>query len=344
MPSAASPTRPGGTALPIAIILGSCVSLQFGAALASQLFPVIGSWGTTALRLGLACIMLLVMVRPAVHRWRGSQWRAVILFGLALGAMNGSFYAAIDGIPLGTAVAIEFLGPLALSAILSRTLQDLTCVALALAGVGLFGLESSLGLAALDPIGVMWSLVAGVFWACYVLGSARVGREVPGQAGLAVAVGIGSLMLLPLGAPGVATAVQSLHLLLLALGTALLASVIPYSLELAALRRLPRHVFSILLSLEPVIAMLAGLVLLGQRITVLGLLAVALVISASIGITLNERRAAGVDAATSRRECSSVADGEPADRRDGDGAAVVAPDHVAAVLEDEPSAPQNPGR
>lgn len=289
------PGRPAGTALPVALILGSCVSLQFGAALAARLFPVLGSWGVTALRLGLACVVLMLLARPAVHRWHRSQWKAVLLFGLAMAAMNGSFYSAIARIPLGTAVAIEFLGPLALSAVLSRRRADLLCVALALTGVGLFGLESSLGLTALDPIGVVWALIAGVFWAAYVLASAKVGREVRGQGGLAVAVGIGSLALLPLGAHGVIDAVHSPRLLLLALGTALLASVIPYSLELAALRRLPRHVFSILLSLEPAIAMIAGLALLAQPITALGLVAVVLVVAASIGTTLTERSTARRD-------------------------------------------------
>ena len=274
----------------VAMILGSCISLQFGAALAAQLFPALGSWGVTTLRLGIAGIVLLLLVRPAVHLWRASQWKAVILFGLSLGAMNGSFYASIARIPLGTAVAIEFLGPLVLSAVLSRKLADLGCVALALVGISLFGVESSMGLSDLDPIGVLWALAAGVFWACYVLASAHVGKEVPGQGGLAVAVMLGALLLLPLGAHGVVGAVQSPHLLLLALGTALLASVIPYSLELAALRRLPRHVFSILLSLEPAIAMLAGLLLLAQPISGFGIAAVAFVIAASIGTTLNERR------------------------------------------------------
>lgn len=303
----------------VAMILGSCVSLQFGAALAAQLFPALGSWGVTALRLGLAGIVLLLLVRPAVHRWHRSQWSAVLLFGLSLGAMNGSFYASISRIPLGTAVAIEFLGPLVLSAILSRRLADLACVALALAGVSLFGVESSLGLSALDPIGVMWALAAGVFWACYVLASAHVGTKVPGQGGLAVSVAIGALLLMPLGAHGVIGALEEPRLLLLALGTALLASVIPYTLELSALRRLPRHVFSILLSLEPAIAMLAGLVLLAQPISAFGLAAVAFVIAASIGTTLAERR---------RQR------GRTGDRfAEAGGAAVVSADYVAEVLE-----------
>lgn len=280
------------TGMPVAMILGSCVSLQFGAAFAAQLFGSLGSWGVTCLRLGIAAIVLLAIVRPAVHRWDGAQWRAVVLFGVALGAMNGSFYSAIERIPLGAAVAIEFLGPLVLSAVLSRRAADLACVGVALVGVSLFGVESLVGIASLDPLGVVFALTAGVFWACYILTSAQVGQVVPGHGGLAVAVAIGAVALLPLGAGGVARAVVEPHLLLLALGCSLLASVIPYVLELSALRRLPRHVFGILLSLEPAVAALAGLALLGQPITVLGVLAVVLVIAASVGTTLTARREA----------------------------------------------------
>ncbi|MFE5775004.1 DMT family transporter [Brachybacterium sp. NPDC056505] len=306
-PSPASPVAPA-----VLMILGSCTSLQFGAALAAQLFPALGSWGVTCLRLGIAAIVLLVLVRPAVRGWNGGQWRAVLAFGLALGAMNGSFYAAIERIPLGTAVAIEFLGPLVLSAILSRRVADLACVVLALAGIGMFGLESLAGAGALDPIGVLFALIAAVFWGFYVLASAHVGRHVPGQGGLAVALAIGALALLPLGAGGALTAVTRPGLLLLAVATALLASVIPYTLELAALRRLPRHVFGILLSLEPAIATIAGLVLLAQVPTVYGLLAVVLVVAASAGTTITARRAQsrGADDADRAEGRPAPSDGE----------------------------------
>lgn len=277
---------------PVLFILGSCISLQFGAALATQLFPALGSWGTTALRLGIAAIVLLVIVRPKLHRFTRQQWIAVLLFGGAIGAMNGSFYAAIARIPLGTAVAIEFLGPLAVSALLSTRRSDLLWVVLALGGVGLFGVESFTGAAALDGLGVLFALVAAVFWGTYILTSARVGKLVPGQDGLAVAMAVGALLVLPFGASGAVTGVLDLHLLALAVGTALLASVLPYTLELAALRRLPRHVFGILLSLEPVIALLAGVLLIGQEATALRVAAAVLVVGASVGITLTARSTA----------------------------------------------------
>ncbi|WP_422114676.1 EamA family transporter [Brachybacterium sp. UNK5269] len=287
-PSASS-TAPGLPLTPVLFILGSCVSLQFGAALATQLFPALGSWGTTALRLGIAAAVLMVIVRPKLHRFSREQWIAVALFGVVIGAMNGAFYASIERIPLGTAVAIEFLGPLAVAALLSTRRTDLLWVVLALAGVSLFGVESLTGSGALDGVGVLFALVAAVFWGLYVLTSARVGRLVPGQDGLAVAMVIGTLTVLPLGAPGAVVGLMDVQLLALATGTALLASVLPYTLELAALRRLPRHVFGILLSLEPVIALVAGVLLIGQEATALRIVAAVLVVGASVGVTLTAR-------------------------------------------------------
>lgn len=277
---------------PILFVLGSCISLQVGAALATQLFDQLGPFGTTTLRLAIAAIVLLVIVRPKVHRFTREQWIAVILFGIVVGAMNGNFYAAIDRIPLGTAVALEFLGPLTVAAVLSTRRSDLLWVALALAGVSLFGLESLTGASDLDILGVVFALIAAVFWGLYVLTSARVGRVVPGQDGLAVAMAVGALTVLPFGAPGALVGLMDLRLLALAAATAIVASVLPYSLELAALRRLPRHVFGILLSLEPVLALLAGMLLMGQDASGLRVLAAVLVVSASAGVTLTARRAA----------------------------------------------------
>src|SRR5699024_10817901 len=180
-----------------------------------------------------------------------------------------SFAAAMVRVPLGTAVAIEFQGPLTISAILSTRRSDLLWVVLALAGVGLFGVESLTGVADLDPLGVLLALVAAFFWGLYVLSSARVVRLGPGQDGLAVAMAVGALVVLPLGSSGALTGLMDPRLLALAAATGLLASVLPYTLELSALRRLPRHVFRILLSLAPVVALLAGVLLLHQQGAVL---------------------------------------------------------------------------
>lgn len=276
-------------ALPVLMILGSCTSLQFGSALAAGLFPYIGSWGTTSLRLGLAAIVLSLAVRPRPWRLSAGQWRAVLLFGLVIGTMNGFFYAAVERLPLGTAVTIEFLGPLGVAALLSSRRGDLLWVALALLGISLFGLESFLG-ADVDLLGALFALVAALFWGLYVLASAEVGRVVPGQDGLALALGIGALAILPIGWRGAVEGILEPRLLAAALGTAVLASVLPYTLELTALRRLPRHVFGILLSLEPVIALIAGVVLLGQHASPLRIAAAVIVVAASAGVTLTARR------------------------------------------------------
>lgn len=276
---------------PVAVlmVIASCTILQSGAALAIHLFEQLGPWGTSGLRVGLAAIILLVVTRPPVHRFTWEQWRIMLVFGVILGLMNGVFYASLDRIPLGTAVAVEFLGPLTVAALLSARRSDMLWVVLAAGGVGLFGLEPLLGTARLDPVGVLLALVAGVFWGLYVLCSAKVGALVPGQSGLGIAMTVGALILLPLGGRGVIEGLTDVRLLGLALGTALLSSVLPYSLELAALRRMPRNVFGVLLSLEPVIALLAGVMLLGQDLSALKVLAASLVMSASVGVTLTAR-------------------------------------------------------
>jgi inner membrane transporter RhtA len=274
------------------MVLGSCSSLQVGAACAARLFPVIGSTAATFLRLTIAALVVLAATRPRLRDWSGGQWRSVVVFGLSLAAMNGSFYEAIAHIPLGTAVTIEFLGPLTLAAVLSRRVRDLLWVLIAAGGVALLGVADGIGGAGrLDPVGIVFALVAAVFWAAYILASARVGASVPGSGGLAVALAVGALALAPLGAPGAATTLTHPGLLLLAAATGVLASVIPYSLEFAALRRLPAHVFGVLLSLEPAVAATAGWLLLGQRMGPREAVAVGVVVLASVGSTLTARRA-----------------------------------------------------
>lgn len=310
-PSTRAPMTPAGPGIQqpsarnalagVGLVIGSCISLQFGAAVAVQLFPHLGAWGVTTLRLGMAAIILLVVVRPQVRTWTRTQWTAIVLFGAALGGMNGFFYASLERIPLGAAVSIEFLGPLLLAAVMARRLLDGLWVAVALGGMALLGLDSALG-ATLDPVGVVLALVAGVFWAGYVLTSARVGQLVPGAGGLAAALVVATLVVAPLGAPGAIGAFGDPVLVGLALVTALLASVIPYTLELSALRRLPAPVFSILLSLEPAFAALFGWILLDQESGVLRNLAIALVILASVGVTLTSpRRRAPENPADARR-------------------------------------------
>jgi len=280
---------PARIGLPIALIAGSCASLQLGAALAVQLFPDVGAWGVSALRLLIAATLLVVVSRPRIRSWRRAEWTAIVWFGLSLAGMNGFFYAAIERLPLGPAVAIEFLGPLALAAAQTRRLTDAAWVGLAVAGVGIFGLDSVIGSDPLDPLGVGLALIAAAFWVLYIRGSARVGSLVPGTGGLAMALAIASVALLPFGVPAVATLTARPELLWLALGTAVFASVVPYTLELLALRRLPQRVFGVLISLEPVFAALFGWLLLAQSIAAMKIAAIALIVAASVGITLATR-------------------------------------------------------
>lgn len=285
------------TAPAVLMVIGSCTSLQFGASLATQLFGPLGATGVTTLRLGLAAVMLALVTRPRVRTWTRSQWTAVAAFGLALAGMNGMFYEAIARIPLGLAVAIEFLGPLGLAAILSRKLKDFAWIVLALVGVMILGFDDAGG--SLDLVGVAFVLGAGFFWALYILASERVGGAVDGAGGLAMALVVGTIALVPFGAQGAWTGLTDVHYLALAIGTAFLASVVPYALELSALRRLPKAVFGVLLALEPVIAALAGWLLLDQGFGATRALAVLLVVIAGAGsaITASRRDAtAGVAA------------------------------------------------
>ncbi|MFJ2369376.1 EamA family transporter [Microbacterium sp. NPDC087665] len=274
----------------VALVIGSCLSLPFGAAVAAQLFPVLGPWGVTSLRVAIAALLLVVIVRPRPRRWTREQWVAALLFGLSLAAMNGFFYAAIDRIPLGPAVAIEFLGPLVLAAILTRRLSDAVWVGVAVLGMALLFVDGIVGSEPLDPLGVVFILIAAGFWAMYIRTSARVGAMIPGSGGLAMGLVVAAVLLLPVGIPTATVVAADPQLLLLAGITAVLSSVIPYSFELAALRRLPQRVFGVLLSLEPAFATLAGWLVLGQNATPLRMLAIALVVTASVGTTLGIRR------------------------------------------------------
>lgn len=275
----------------VALVIGSCLSLPFGAAVAAQLFPVLGPWGVTSLRVAIAALLLLVIVRPRPRGWTRQQWLAALAFGVSLAAMNGFFYAAIDRIPLGPAVAIEFLGPLVLAAVLTRRLTDAVWVGVAVIGMGLLFVDGIVGAEPLDPLGVLFILIAAGFWALYIRTSARVGALIPGSGGLAMGLAVAAVLLIPVGIPAVTTVVADPQLLLLAGITAVLSSVIPYSFELAALRRLPQRVFGVLLSLEPAFATLAGWLILGQDATPLRLVAIGLVVAASVGTTVGIRRA-----------------------------------------------------
>lgn len=291
-------------ALGIMFVLTSCSSLQFGAAFAVTLFPLFGALAISVSRLAVASLVVGSAVwlaarwrarrggtmPPGALSWSKEQWRAVITFGMAFGLMNGFFYCAIDRIPIGLAVAVEFLGPLALASMLTRRLRDGVWVLCALAGMLVLGYEAAAGKDT-DYLGLAFALIAGVFWALYIRSSAKVGALVPGASGLAVAMLIGAAFITPVAAmvPGpqpLWNAVQDPKLILMIFGTAMFASVIPYSAELMALRHLPERVFSVLMSVEPAIAAIAGWALLNQETGPMRWVAICLLMTASVGITL----------------------------------------------------------
>jgi inner membrane transporter RhtA len=271
------------------LVLTAIVSVQVGSSLAKTLFDDLGAAGVTLLRLGLAALVLLVALRPAVRSWSRASWTASLLLGGAMAGMNLVFYLSLRTVPLGVAVTVEFLGPLMLALAQTRRAIDLVWAALAAAGVALLGLDTS---GDIPLSGLLLAFIAGLFWAAYIVASARVGQVLPGTSGLAVALAFAALLVLPFGVSGASAVLERPSLLLAALGVALLSSVLSYGLELSALRRIPTRVFGILMSLEPAAAAVAGLVVLGEQLGAREVVALVMVSLASGGITLARRRAA----------------------------------------------------
>lgn len=266
----------GGSLL---LVMAAVVSVQFGGAVAATLVPVIGAAGSVVLRLGIGAIVLLAVARPTLRGHSASAWRTVVLFGLVLGAMNWSFYASLDRLHIGVAVTIEFIGPLTLAAVQSRRVRDLLAVAAAAAGILLISQALTVPWGDLDLIGIGLALLAGTFWAGYIVLSQRTGAAFPGLNGLALAMIVALALVLPFGIWSVP--LWTGDVLVKGAAVAILSSVLPYSLELLALRQLSQRVFGILLSLEPAVAALAGLIVLGQRLTPTQLVGMALVVVAS---------------------------------------------------------------
>ncbi|MEU4873942.1 EamA family transporter [Streptomyces sp. NPDC021608] len=273
-----------GSLGPVGLVLAGGVSVQFGGALAVTLMPRAGALGVVALRLLVAAVVLLVVCRPRLRGHSRADWGTVVAFGVAMSAMNGLFYQALDRIPLGVAVTLEVLGPLTLSVVASRRALNLVWAALALAGVCLLsGVGGDGGLGALDPVGVAFALGAGVMWAAYIVFSARTGRRFPQADGLALAMAVGALLFLPLGLAESGAKLADPVTLGLGAGVAVLSSVLPYTLELLALRRLPASTFAVMMSLEPALAATAGFLVLDQALSAVQAAAIALVVAASMG-------------------------------------------------------------
>ena len=271
-----------------ALVLGAIASVQFGSAIATTLFAQIGPGGAVWLRLLFGTLILVPLWRP---QWRGRSARDLALaglFGLVLASMNLSFYSSIHRIPLGIAVTLEFVGPLVVAIAGSRRPLDLLWVAMAAAGI--LALTQG-GVHDLDGLGVALALLAGCFWAAYILITARVGRAFEGATGLSLAMCVGTVLMTPLGIAQGGSHLLEPRSLLLGAAVGLLSSAIPYSFENEALRRIRPGVFGVLMSIEPAMAALAGFIVLGQGLAARAVVGIALVVVASVGAARRAREA-----------------------------------------------------
>jgi len=274
---------------PLPAVLVSILSVQGGAALAKGLFPVLGSTGTVGLRTGLSAVILLAAFRPRLHRLSAAQWRVVLPYGLVLGVMNLVFYASLSRIPLGLAVTVEFIGPLSVAVFGSHKPVDVAWVVLASAGIAL--ITPWTAGTGVDPVGVAFALAAGVGWALYIVIGKRLSHLLSGGAAVSVGMLVAAVAVVPYAAAAGGFARLTAAGLAAGLGVALLSSAIPYTLEIIALKALPARTFGILMSLEPAVAALVGLVFLHEILSPMQWLAVTLVIAASAGSTLTARGA-----------------------------------------------------
>lgn len=272
---------------PLPAVLLAIISVQSGAAIAKSLFPAIGAAGTASLRIGISALLLLVVYRPNLKKLSPSQWKAVIPYGLCLGAMNIIFYFAIERIPIGLAVTLEFIGPLALALFGSKRIIDFLWVLLAGAGIVLIAPFSGKGV---DLTGMLLALLAGIFWAGYIILGGRISKIMDGGKAVATGMLFAAILVVPFGL--FSERFSNITPALLGLGTALalLSSAIPFTLEMKALKIIPAKTFSILMSLEPAFAAICALIFLGEKLLFHEIIAVVLVIIASAGATLTSKK------------------------------------------------------
>ncbi|MEO6103855.1 MAG: threonine/homoserine exporter RhtA [Pseudoxanthomonas sp.] len=279
-------------ALPVLLLLIAMFSIQLGASLAKSLFPVVGAMGATSLRLGFGTLLLWLVLRPWRMPWRTLPWTMLLGYGISLGVMNSLFYLALQTVPLGIAIALEFTGPLGLALLASRRLRDMGWVVLAVAGLLLLVPWSSQA-AALDPFGVACALGAGVCWALYIVFGQKAGAE-HGPQVVALGAAIAAVVAVPWGVIESGVALLAPALLPTGLAVAVLSMALPYSLEMFALTRLPVRSFGMLMSLEPAIGALCGFVFLHEQLGMLQWLAIIAVVVASAGATLGARASIAV--------------------------------------------------
>jgi inner membrane transporter RhtA len=270
---------------PIWLVLIGILSVQFGAGIAKSLFDEVEPTAIVWLRLAASALIMLIVARPVLRGKSRDDWLVVLAYGASLGLMNWAIYQSFQRIPLGLAVTIEFAGPLALAVLGSRRVRDLLWVGLAGLGVLLLGFERT----DLDPVGVLYALLAGAAWATYILMSAQTGRRWPGFDGLVVASVVATLLITPVALGAHGDQLGDGRIILLGALVGLLSSVIPYTCELVALRSIRPAVFGILMSLEPAAAALAGIVVLAEYLSPVQWAAMACVVVASVGATRTGR-------------------------------------------------------
>ncbi|EPB4364880.1 threonine/homoserine exporter RhtA [Enterobacter hormaechei] len=273
--------------MPVAVILIAMMSIQSGASLAKSLFPLVGAPGVTALRIALGTLILVVVFKPWRLRFKKEQRLPLLFYGLALGGMNYMFYLSIQTIPLGIAVALEFTGPLAVALFSSRRPVDFIWVVLAVLGLW-FLLPLGQSVSQIDLTGAALALGAGACWAVYILTGQRAGEE-HGPATVALGSLIAAVIFVPIGMAQATDSIWQWSILPVGLAVAILSTALPYSLEMIALTRLPTRIFGTLMSMEPALAAISGMIFLGETLTLVQTLALCSIIAASMGSTLTIR-------------------------------------------------------
>ncbi|MCY1409836.1 Threonine/homoserine exporter RhtA [compost metagenome] len=282
--------------LPIGLLMIAMASIQSGASLAKSMFPIIGAQGTTTLRLILAAAIMTALLKPWRARLTAQSLRTVVIYGMALGGMNFLFYMSLRSVPLGIAVALEFTGPLAVAIYASRRALDFVWIGLAIIGLLLL-IPAGDTHRGIDLLGGAYALGAGACWAVYILYGQKAGAD-NGIQTAALGVIVAALFVAPIGIAHAGSALLSSALIPIAIGVAILSTALPYTLEMVALTRMPARTFSTLMSMEPAFGALSGLLFLHEVLTVAQWLAIASIITASVGATLSMRRERSPMAAT----------------------------------------------
>lgn len=275
---------------PQALVLFAVVAIQFGAAISVNLFPVLGVEGTVAVRIILSAFIMLGFSSSGLKHLMVAlkdHWKILLVFGMCIVAMNLFFYQAIDRIPLGAAVAIEFIGPLGVAAYNSKRLIHIFWVGLAAVGILLFSPLSGVNL---NTAGIVFALLAGSGWALFIILAARLGDRIDGHDGLTIGMLIAALIMTPMAVPVVSDLILNPMVLIASIGVAVLSTAIPFTFEFEALKRLPARAYGVLVSMEPAVAATVGAILLGERIGTQGIIAVCCVVVAAIGISITDNQ------------------------------------------------------